>query len=112
LLKQRHEEMPKLIDACKGYMQYEQKTLQMVVEARNAYQSATIIQDKAQADNLVTGALTTLFAVAESYPDLIERRRKVARFSEIMDIAMAKGRISVRRNPLSLTVSKLPSPNL
>ena len=70
LLKQRHDELPKLIEACKGYMQYEQKTFQMVVEARNAYQSATNVQDKAQADNMVTGALKTLFAVAENYPDL------------------------------------------
>jgi LemA protein len=70
LLKQRHDELPKLIDTCKGYMQYEQKTFQMVVEARNAYQNAATVQDKAQADNLVTGALKTLFAVAENYPDL------------------------------------------
>jgi LemA protein len=70
LLKQRHDELPKLIEACKGYMQYEQKTFQMIVEARSAYQSATTVQDKAQADNLVTGALKTLFAVAENYPDL------------------------------------------
>jgi LemA protein len=70
LLKQRHDELPKLIEACKGYMQYEQKTFQMVVEARNAYQNANTVQDKAQADNMITGALKTLFAVAENYPDL------------------------------------------
>src|ERR1700684_2835571 len=70
LLKQRHDELPKLIETCKGYMQYEQKTFQLVTEARNAYQSATSVQDKAQADNMVTGALKTLFAVAENYPDL------------------------------------------
>jgi len=70
LLKQRHDELPKLIDTCKGYMQYEQKTFQMIVEARNAYQRATTVQDKAQADTMVTGALKTLFAVAENYPDL------------------------------------------
>ena len=70
LLKQRHDELPKLIETCEGYMQYEQKTLQMVVEARDAYQSATTVPDKAQADNMVTGALKTLFAVAENYPDL------------------------------------------
>jgi LemA protein len=70
LLKQRHDELPKLIETCKGYMQYEQKTFQMVVEARNAYQSAITVPDKAQADNMVTGALKTLFAVSENYPDL------------------------------------------
>ena len=70
VLKQRHDELPKLIDTCKGYMKYEQETLQKVVEARNAYGRATTPADKAQADNMMTGALKTLFAVAEKYPDL------------------------------------------
>jgi LemA protein len=70
MLKQRHDELPKLIETCKGYMKYEQETLQKVVEARNAYGRATTPGDKAQADNMMTGALKTLFAVAEKYPDL------------------------------------------
>jgi LemA protein len=70
MLKQRHDELPKLIDTCKGYMQYEQKTFTMVTEARNAYQKATTVPEKAQADNMMTGALKTLFAVAENYPEL------------------------------------------
>jgi LemA protein len=70
LLKQRHDELPKLIETCKGYMQYEQKTLQAVTEARTAYMRATSPEQKAQADNMVSGALKTLFAVAEKYPDL------------------------------------------
>jgi LemA protein len=70
LLKQRHDELPKLIETCKGYMQYEQKTFQMVVEARNAYSKATTLSEKAQADNMITGALKSLFAVSENYPDL------------------------------------------
>jgi LemA protein len=70
LLKQRHDELPNLVEVCKGYMAYEQKTLQMVVEARNASQRATTVQDKAQADTMTASALKTLFAVAENYPDL------------------------------------------
>ena len=70
LLKQRHDELPKLVETCRGYMQYEQKTLELVVEARNAYQKAGSLPEKAQADNLLSGALKTLFAVAESYPEL------------------------------------------
>jgi LemA protein len=70
LLKQRHDELPKLIETCKGYMQYEQKTLQAVTEARTAFMRATTPAQKAQADNMVSGALKTLFAVAEKYPDL------------------------------------------
>ncbi len=70
LLKQRHDELPKLIETCKGYMQYEQKTLQAITEARTAFLRASTVPEKAQADNLLSGALKTLFAVAEKYPEL------------------------------------------
>jgi LemA protein len=70
LLKQRHDELPKLIETCKGYMQYEQKTFQLITEARTAFMKAGSVSEKAQADNLITGALMSLFAVAENYPDL------------------------------------------
>jgi LemA protein len=70
LLKRRHDELPKLIEPCKGYMQNEQKTLQAVTEARAAYARATTPGEKAQADNMITGALRTLFAVVENYSDL------------------------------------------
>jgi LemA protein len=70
LLKQRHDELPKLIETCKGYMQYEQKTFQLVTEARTAFMRANTVAEKAQADNLITGALKSLFAVSENYPDL------------------------------------------
>ncbi len=70
LLKQRHDELPKLIETCKGYMQYEQSTLQKVIEARNAYTQASSVGQKAQADNMITAALKSLFALSESYPDL------------------------------------------
>jgi LemA protein len=70
MLKQRHDELPKLIETCKGYMQYEQKTFQLITEARSAYARASTPADKMQADNMLTGALKTLFAVAENYPEL------------------------------------------
>jgi len=70
LLKQRHDELPKLIETCKGYMQYEQKTFQAITEARTAFMKASSVAEKAQADNLVSGALKSLFAVAENYPEL------------------------------------------
>jgi len=70
LLKQRHDELPKLIETCRGYMEYEQQTLRLVTEARSVYQKASTVPEKAQADNVLTGALKTLFAVAENYPDL------------------------------------------
>jgi len=70
LLKERHDELPKLIATCKGYMQYEQKTFELVTEARSAYQKATTVPEKAQADSMITGALKSLFAVTENYPEL------------------------------------------
>ncbi len=69
-LKQRHDELPKLIDTCKGYMQYEQKTFQAITDARSAWMRATTPADKIQADNMMTGALKSLFAVSENYPEL------------------------------------------
>lgn len=94
ILKQRHDELPKLIETCKGYMQYEQRTLQAVVEARNAYSHATTPDQKAQADNMITGALRTLFAVAEKYPDL----KANANFMELQGrITALEDKIAARR---------------
>ena len=70
LLKQRHDELPKLIETCKGYMQYEQKTLLAVTEARTAFMRANTPAEKAQADNMLSRALRSLFATVEKYPDL------------------------------------------
>ena len=70
LLKQRHDEIPNLVETVKGYMQHERQTLLAVTQARTASMSAATVGQKAQADLLVAGALRGLFAVAESYPDL------------------------------------------
>lgn len=70
LLKQRHDEIPNLVETVKGYMQHERQTLLAVTQARTASMSAATVGQKAQADLLVSGALRGLFAVAESYPDL------------------------------------------
>jgi LemA protein len=70
LLKQRFDELPKLVDTCKGYMKYEADTLQKVVEARTAWLNAKSVDQKLEANQLSAGALKSLFAVAEKYPDL------------------------------------------
>jgi len=70
LLKQRHDEIPNLVETVKGYMQHERQTLEAVTQARAASMSAATIGEKAQADLLMTGALRGLFAVAENYPQL------------------------------------------
>jgi LemA protein len=70
LLKQRHDEVPNLVETVKGYMQHEQQTLLAVTQARTAAMSAATIGEKAQTDALLTGALRGLFGVAENYPQL------------------------------------------
>jgi LemA protein len=70
LLKQRHDEIPNLVETVKGYMQHERQTLEAVTQARTAAIEAMTIRQKAQADLLLTGALRELFAVAENYPPL------------------------------------------
>jgi LemA protein len=102
LLKQRHDELPKLIDTCKGYMQYEQKTFQLVTEARSAYQNASTVPQKAQADNMMTGALKSLFAVAENYPDLKANNDFMQLQSRISEI---EERIADRREFLNDSVN-------
>lgn len=70
LLKQRHDELPRLVDVCKGYMQYERETLQSLVEARARYGVATTVEQKTQASSSLTASVGKLFAVAENYPAL------------------------------------------
>jgi len=70
LLKQRHDEIPNLVESVKGYLQHERQTLVAVTQARAASISAASIGQKAQANLMLTGALRGLFAVAESYPQL------------------------------------------
>ncbi len=70
MLTQRANELPKLIDTVKGYMKYEKGVLTDVTRARTAFMEAKTVKDKANADNILSGALKTLFAVAENYPAL------------------------------------------
>jgi LemA protein len=73
LLKQRHDELPKLIDTCKQYMQYEQATLEKVINARARVASARETQNVAAlgaAEAALRSGLGSLFALVESYPEL------------------------------------------
>jgi LemA protein len=69
-LKRRHDLIPNLVNTVKGYMQYEQETLDKVIQARNAATTATGVADSASKENALTGALGRLFALAENYPTL------------------------------------------
>jgi LemA protein len=70
LLKQRHDEIPNLVETVKGYMQHEQQTLTALAQARAASMNAASIGQKAVADLQVANALRGLFVVAENYPQL------------------------------------------
>ena len=73
ILKQRHDELPKLIETCKQYMKFEQDTLTKVIDARSKVFNAREAQNipaLGQAEGGLRAALGSLFALAESYPDL------------------------------------------
>ena len=73
LLRQRHEELPKLVETCRQYMQYEQATLERVISARNAVSQARDSSDMkqlGQAETALRSGLGQLFALAENYPQL------------------------------------------
>ncbi|MBI2311408.1 MAG: LemA family protein [Betaproteobacteria bacterium] len=73
LLKQRHDELPKLVETCKQYMKFEQETLERVMKARAAVQTAQQAQDikgLGEAEGALRLGLGRLFALAEAYPDL------------------------------------------
>ena len=73
LLKQRHDELPKLVEVCKQYKQFEQATLQRVTEARSQVQDARQHQDipaLGKAEGMLRMGLGSIFAVAEAYPEL------------------------------------------
>src|SRR3989344_203476 len=70
LLKQRSDELPNLVNAVKGYMKHEKSVLLELTKARTDMLKAQTLSQKARADNAITNALKTIFAVAEDYPKL------------------------------------------
>lgn len=69
-LKRRTDLIPNLIETVKGYAKHEKSVFENVTKARSALLSANTPREKAQANNMLEGALKSLFAVAEAYPDL------------------------------------------
>jgi len=69
-LKKRHNLIPNLIEVVKGYASHEKETLNQVITARNAAQSATGVPGKKAAEQKLQAAMANIFAIAEAYPDL------------------------------------------
>jgi LemA protein len=69
-LRRRYDLIPNLVETVKGYAKHERETFQKVTEARSQAINAGTIKDQGVAENMLTGALKSLFAVVENYPDL------------------------------------------
>jgi len=69
-LKRRYDLIPNLVETVKGYAAHERQTLEKVIQARNMAVSAKGVAERAEAENILTGALKSLFAVSEAYPNL------------------------------------------
>lgn len=69
-LKRRFDLIPNLVETVKGYTKHESETLEAVIKARNSYVSASVPEEQMKADGELTGAISKLFALSESYPDL------------------------------------------
>lgn len=88
LLKQRFDELPRLVEVCKGYIKHERETLEAVTRARDLASRAAGHVEIIRAQNAVTGAVRGLFALAENYPDLKANDlflRLQARISQLED---------------------------
>lgn len=69
-LKRRFDLIPNLVETVKGYASHESETLEKVIAARNSYTAATNEKGKAEADNMLTSSLKSIFALSENYPEL------------------------------------------
>ncbi|MFA5336391.1 MAG: LemA family protein [Candidatus Omnitrophota bacterium] len=93
-LKRRHDLIPNLVETARGYMKFERDTLENVTKARTQATQATTVKDKEGAENMLTGALRSLFAVAEKYPELKAGQNMIALQEEL---ASTENRISSAR---------------
>ena len=93
-LQRRFDLIPNLVEAVKGYMAHENETLTRVTELRTSWANATTINEKAELDNQLSGALKTIMAVSENYPDLKANQN----FSELQEeLRSTENKISYAR---------------
>ncbi len=84
-LKRRADLIPNLVETVKGYASHEKEVLEKVTEARSKILSAKTVKEGLEADNMLTSALKTLFAVAENYPDLKANQNFLHLQQELVD---------------------------
>ena len=112
ILKQRHDEIGKLLKACEGYMQYERDTFAKVIELRSQAQGAQGVADKAAKEAQLSAGLQRIFALAENYPQL----KAQASFQQLQGrISELEGQIADRRefynesvNNYNIRIQSLP----
>ena len=93
-LKRRHDLIPNLVEVVKDYMQYEQETLQKVIQARSGAVNAHNPEEAIAAEGILTGALGKLFALMENYPDL-KANENVSRLME--ELSSTENKIAFSR---------------
>lgn len=103
-LRRRYDLIPNLVETVKGYATHERETFQAVTEARSRAINASGVGEQAQAENLITGALKSLFAVAEAYPDL-EANQNFLELQE--ELSGTEGRIAYARQFYNDSVLRL-----
>lgn len=103
-LRRRYDLIPNLVETVKGYATHERQTFEAVTQARTQGMNAQGVAEQAQAENMITGALKSLFAVAEAYPELKANQNFLALQEEL---TATEGRISYARQFYNDTVLKL-----
>lgn len=84
-LKRRTDLIPNLVNSVKGYATHEKEVFEKVTEARSAIMDAKGVKDTAEAENMLEGALKSLFAVTEAYPDLKANQNFMQLQQELVD---------------------------
>ncbi|ACR79845.1 LemA family protein [Kosmotoga olearia] len=102
-LKRRHDLIPNLVNAVKGYMKFERETLEKVIQARTKAVSAKNIDEKIQAEGVLGGALGRLLAIVENYPEL-KANENVKQLME--ELTTTENRITYARQFYNDTVTK------
>ena len=112
LLKQRHDELPNLMEVCKGYMKYEGDTFERVTRARSMYSQAQTVDQKVEASATMTSAVGRLLATAENYPELKANNNFMQLQNRISEL---EGQIADRRefyndsvNVFNIRIQEMP----